>query len=110
MLIVPLIFLALLAALKLIMFDPLIKIMDERSEEIASGMDQAKLNRVEVAKLATESKEQFDHLRREHILELSKLKHEIIIESESVIHDASAEALKIREEAHKELQETLSKV
>ena len=110
MLIVPLIFLALLAALKLIMFDPLIKIMDERAEEINSGMEQAKLNRVEVAKLATESKDQFDHLRREHILELSKLKHEIILESESVIHEANTEALKIREEAHKELQETLDKV
>lgn len=110
MLMVPLIFLALLAALKLIMFDPLIKIMDERSEEIDDGTEQAKLNRVEVAKLAKESKDKFDQVRREHLFALGKAKHEIKIQSETVIHEANEEALKAREEAHKELQKTLTGV
>lgn len=110
MIMVPLIFLALLAALKIIMFDPLIKIMDERAEEIAVGSEQAKINRIDIAKLETESKEKFDHVRREHIFALGKAKHEIILESEVVVHEASDEARAIREEAHKELQEKLAEV
>ncbi len=110
MLMVPLIFLALLCALKIVMFDPLVKIMDERSTEIAEGTDQAKKNRIESAKLAKESKENFEQLRREHVIALGKAKHKIILESESVIHEANAEAHKIREEAHRELQATLAKV
>ncbi len=110
MLIVPLIFLALLAALKLIMFDPLVKIMDERSEEIDEGVEQVSKNKVEAEKLARESKDMFDHVRREYALTLSKTKHEIALDSESIIREASDEALKIREEAQAELHEKLVEV
>ncbi len=110
MLIVPLIFLALLAALKLIMFDPLVKIMDERSEEIDDGLEQISKNKVDAEKLARESKDMFDHVRREYALTLSKTKHEIALDSESVIREASDEAVKIREEAQAELHEKLVEV
>ena len=110
MVLVPLIFLALLAALKLIMFDPLVKIMDERSEEIVAGVEQAKVNKVEIAKLDSESKDKFDDLRREYVLTLGKAKHKIALEAEKTIQNATDKAHAIREEAHKELAEKIKEV
>ena len=108
MLMVVLIFLGLLCALDLVLFKPLVALVDERNGEIEAGQQQARLNANESAKLAEEEQRQRRVLRREHIGSLIKARHEVMREADALLHEANIEAHRMRDNAHTEMRRVLS--
>lgn len=100
-----LIFLALVMALRLVLFDPILKIMDEREKEIADGVALAKRNREETERLAAERKAAFSAMRREHLANLSRTQQEAMKEADVILKEAKTEAHRIRDNAHHEFRQ-----
>lgn len=105
MLMVVLIFLALLCGLDMVLFKPLVKLVDERNAEIAEGEEQARVNLKEQVKLAEEQQRRRRTMRNEHIASLVSARHAVMKEADAILHEANIEAHRLRDNAHLELKQ-----
>ncbi len=104
MIMIVLIFLGLLSALDIVLFKPLVSMVDKRNAEIDAGMEKVRSNRVDASKLAQESDDKRKELRREHMSALAKARHEVMKEADEILHHANVEAHRIRDNAHLEMK------
>lgn len=107
MLMVVLIFVALLCALKIVLFDPLLKIVDERHAEIAASAEYLRNNHHAAQGLASERGELRLKIRREHITALAAARYEVVKTADNMLKDARNEARKIHDESMHEIGEAL---
>lgn len=108
MLMVVLIFLGLLCALRIVLFDPLVALVDERNAEIERGQEQARENRKRAAQLEQESLQKRRELRQQHIRELVKARHAVMREADAILHEANVEAHRLRDNAHLEMKKVVA--
>lgn len=102
-----LIFVALLCALKIILYNPLLKIMDERDEEIAAGTVHQRENAVKESVLDSQHQERRAALRRENQAALAKARHDVQMEAEGMLRQAREEARRVNEANAKEVADAL---
>lgn len=105
MLMVILIFLGLFCALKIILYDPLLKIMDERDAEIAAGTASQRANAAKAAAVEALRNEKRAALRREYQHELSAARYEVQKVADGVVREARDEARKTSEENSRAIAE-----
>ena len=108
MLMVVLIFLGLLCALRIVLFDPLVALVDERNAEIELGQEQARENRKRAALLEQEALQKRRALRRQHMSDLVKARHAVMREADSILHEANVEAHRLRDNAHLEMKKVVA--
>lgn len=108
MIMVVLIFLGLLCALDLVLFKPLVDLVDERNDEIEVGEKLAKHNLKEQAKLTAEELDKRRALRREHISNLVKARHAVMREADAILHEANVEGHRMRDNAHMEMKQMIA--
>lgn len=103
MLMVILIFLALVAALKGVLWDPLEKIVLERDEKISEGLAVVSDNASKEKKFADESVRLRNEARRDFMSKLGKARHEALSETHQIVEKARVEADEIRAKTVAEL-------
>ncbi|GHV23836.1 hypothetical protein AGMMS49959_18320 [Planctomycetales bacterium] len=115
MLMIIIIFIGLLCALKIILFDPLVKIIDERDAEIESG----ELNRREISALVknldAEVVEERAEIRRQRLNTIAQARRTVTDEASEIVKKAHEEARRAHEltaselrQAQKEAEEKLA--
>lgn len=105
MLMIILIFLGLFCALKIILYDPLLKIMDERDAEIAAGTASQRANAAKAAAIEARRNEKRAALRREYQHELSAARYEVQKVADGVVRAARDEARKASDENSRAIAE-----
>ena len=108
MLMIVLIFIALLCALKIVLYDPLLKIMDERDAEITTGNSARRNNAVRQQELTDQYAAMRTQLHHEHQAELAKARGEAQALAGNVIREAREEAQKARETNAEEISAALA--
>lgn len=103
-----LIFLALACALDIVLFKPLVAVMDERNAEIESGQAQARGNIKDQAKLTEEEGAKRRALRRAHLDGLLKARHAVMVEADGIMKEANVEAHRLRDNAHMEMKQMIA--
>lgn len=109
MLMIVVIFLGLYCALRVVLFDPILVIMDERESEIEKGLETAQENHIAAQKLEEENLKLRKEARQAHLASLAADKHAVMKEADSILKDATVEAHRIRDNAHLEMREVVKK-
>ncbi len=107
MLMTVLIFLALVFALRLIIFDPLLGILDARNAELEEGQRLAKENRQEAKRLQDERKQRLADVRRAYMKQLQDVQHEALKEADGILRKARIEGHRMRDNATKEMRKAV---
>jgi len=108
MLMVVLVFLGLLCALDLALFEPLVRIVDIRNAETEAGVLAAKSNKKRAKELEEESLRRRKEMRRDHMGELIKARHGAMKEADAILQEANVEGHRLRDNAHMEMKKAVA--
>ncbi len=101
------IFLGLVNTLRGQLWEPVLKLLDERNRELEAGQAAAKANRGDEEKLEREMQALRVAARRQYLEKLSKAQFESMKEADGIVNSAKAEARQIRDRALDELRDKL---
>lgn len=97
-------FLLLMVLLKKFAWKPLMNIMDQREQNIASNIENAEIARNEAERLAAERQEKLDKTRSEAATILSKAKVSAESAEKEMLDAARHEATRLKKDAKKEIE------
>ncbi|MCP8617442.1 F0F1 ATP synthase subunit B [Salirhabdus salicampi] len=103
------VFIILLALLRKFAWGPLMKVMKDREDHIASEIDTAEKNRAESERLANEAQEKLKETRQQAQEVIETAKQTAKEQEKSIINTARQEAERIKETARKEIEQEKDK-
>lgn len=109
MIMVMLIFMALLFALKIVLWGPLLQIIDSRKKEIEKGASLVNENINENDNLVNERKKRLGEMRKEYLANLSEIQGKAREEADVILDAAHKEVHQIRVKANRELAAQIEK-
>ncbi|GEK33270.1 F0F1 ATP synthase subunit B [Kurthia sibirica] len=98
------VFIVLMLLLKKFAWGPLMGIMQEREELVASEIDTAEKNRVEAGKLLEEQRSLLKEARTEAQAIVENAKKQADLQKEDIVSSAKAEAVRLQESAKRDIE------